>query len=76
MLFSAARLLQARVMEGVRWQLGNLPLEFAVTRGWPEAVVRAVVKAYPAAATALDPVRKKKKFDPKDWKPERIQGCR
>ena len=66
----------ARVMEGVRFQLGNLPLEFAVTRGWPEAVVKAVVKANPAATTSLDPLRMKKKFDKAAWNPTSSKGCR
>ena len=42
-------------MEGVRWQLGNLPLKYAVARGWSPAVGGAPIKAYPAAATTLDP---------------------
>jgi hypothetical protein len=56
--------------------MGVLPLEFGVTRGWSEDIVKAVLKAHPAAATALDPIRKKKKFDPKEWSPQSPKGCR
>lgn len=67
-------------MEGVRWPLGVLPLEFAIVRGWSEVVVRALLKAFPAAAMTLDPVfvktSKANPFDPKKWKPDSSKGCR
>ena len=66
----------ARVQEGVRWPLGHLPLEFGLTRNWSVAVVSAIVKAYPAGVSVLDPMRKMKGFNPKEWKPESSRGCR
>ena len=66
-----------RIMEGVRFNMGNLPLELAISRGWPVGVVEAIIKAYPAGAKALDPEKKRKSFKPKDWKqPDSIKGCR
>ena len=65
-----------RVMEGVRFSMGNLPVEYAISRGWHANVVEALLKAHPAAATSLDPAKNAKKFDAKSWKPESVKGCR
>jgi hypothetical protein len=53
-----------------------LPLEFAICRGWGETIIKAIIKAYPAAVTTLDPVRLTKKFDANAWKPDSCKGCR
>jgi hypothetical protein len=44
---------QARIMETVRFQLGHLPLELAVTRGWGVGVVEAVLKVRARGASGL-----------------------
>ena len=56
--------------------MGNLPVEYAISRGWHANVVEALLKAHPAAATSLDPAKNAKKFDAKSWKPESVKGCR
>jgi len=66
----------ARVQEGVRWPLGHLPLEFGLTRNWSVTVLSAIVKAYPVGVSVLDPMRKMKGFNPREWKPESSRGCR
>jgi hypothetical protein len=65
-----------RTMEGVRWPMGCLPLEYAISRHWGVEVVDAIIKAYPAALTTLDPVKKTKGFDPKKYKATSIKGNR
>jgi len=68
---------KARVMEGVRFQLGSLPAEFAIARGWGAVAVKAILEAYPQAATLLDPTANKKKFDPKTYsQPTSLKGAR
>ena len=51
------RAAQQRVLEGVPFPFGHLPLELAVTRGWDARVVAKVHGAYRAAASTLDPIR-------------------
>ena len=50
---------------------GIRTLEYAVARGWSETVVKAVLQANPAAATTLDPIKMKHKFDEASWTPKR-----
>ncbi|KAJ8613669.1 hypothetical protein CTAYLR_003162 [Chrysophaeum taylorii] len=48
-----------RCMEGVRFPKGHLPLELAVAKGWALDVVEPLLRAYPDAATILDPATDK-----------------
>ena len=56
LLSANPRAAQQRVLEGVPYPFGHLPLELAVTRGWDARVVTKVHGAYRAAASTLDPV--------------------
>lgn len=48
-----------RCMEGVRFPKGHLPLELAIAKGWGLEVVEPLYKAYPEAATGLEPCNDK-----------------
>mmetsp|Transcript_14637 Transcript_14637/g.19012 ORF Transcript_14637/g.19012 Transcript_14637/m.19012 type:complete len:353 (+) Transcript_14637:102-1160(+) len=67
-----------RTMEGVRYPMGCLPLEYAITRHWGVEVVTAIIKANPLALQCLDPIKKPKgkDFDPKKYKATSIKGQR
>lgn len=51
---------QQRTMEGVRYPMGCLPLEYALSRHWGLEVVEAIIKAYPLALNTIDPIKKPK----------------
>ena len=51
----------ARVMPGVRYPNGQLPLFLALLRGWSFDVVKLLLDAYPDGGTTLDPISETKK---------------
>ena len=65
-----------RVMEGVRFPDGHLPLELAITRGWPASVVKMIADAYPAATTTLDQITRKKGTEKPKEAPTALKGLR
>lgn len=50
-----------RVMPGVRYPNGQLPLFLALLRGWSFDVVKLLIDAYPEGNTTLDPISETKK---------------
>ena len=51
----------ARVMPGVRYPNGQLPIFLALLRGWSFDVVKLILDAYPEGGTTLDPIAETKK---------------
>lgn len=52
---------QERVMVGMQYPLGHLPLFLALQRGWDADVVKSIADAYPDALQICDPLKEEKK---------------